>query len=130
MEFDTQKKQLREFGFLISFTFPIVIGWIIPLIGGKPFQIWTLWRGIFALIFSIIKPILLFYPFKVWMFLGYILSRINSTLILGLIFFIVLLPIAMIMKIFGHDPLNEKKTLQKSYRELKNSYKIDLDKIF
>ena len=80
------KKQLREFGFLIGVGFPILIGWIMPAIGGHAFRGWTLWIAILFLITGILKPSLLFYPLKGWMALGLALGWINSRLILGLVF--------------------------------------------
>ena len=124
------KKTLREFGFLISFMFPFLIGWILPLIGGHAFRTWTLWLGIISLILAISKPRLLMYPYRAWMKLGHILGWVNSRIILGLVFLIVLQPIALIMRIFGHDPLRTKKFSQKSYRELKTNHKVNLKKIF
>ena len=124
------KKILREFGFLISFTFPILIGWFLPLIGGHPFRAWTLWISIPSLIIAILKPVILFYPYKVWMKIGNILGWINSHFILGLVFLFILLPISMIMKVIGYDPLKLKKISQKSYRETKIHHKVDLRKIF
>ena len=124
------KKTLREFGFLIGIVFPFLIGWALPLIGGHSFRTWTLWIGIISLILAISKPRLLIYPYKVWMKLGHILGWVNSRIILGLVFLIVLLPIALIMRFFGHDPLRTKKFAQKSYREIKTNHKVNLKKIF
>ena len=62
--------------------------------------------------------------------LGHILGWVNSRLILGLIFLIVVQPIALIMRLFGHDPLRTKKLDKKSYREIKINHKINLKKIF
>ena len=64
------------------------------------------------------------------MALGLLLGWINSRLILGLIFIIVVQPIAIIMKLFGHNPLKTKFTNDKSYRERNQEHKIDLTKIF
>ena len=130
MENNIQKKTLRKFGFLIGFAFPFLIGWALPLIGGHSFRNWTLWFGIPLLIFSILKPNLLLYPYKGWMKIGYILGWLNSRIILGLVFLIILQPIALIMRIFGHDPLRTKKHPQKSYREIKANNKVNLKKIF
>ena len=124
------QKTLREFGFLIGFTFPFLIGWILPLVGGHTFRTWTIFISIPFLILAITKPDLLFYPYKAWMKLGHILGWLNSRIILGLVFLIVLQPIALIMRIFGHDPLKTKKIAQKSYREIKTNKKINLKKIF
>ena len=123
-------KTLREFGFLIGFIFPFLIGWILPYIGGHSFRTWTLFISIPLIILAFTKPILLLYPYKAWMKLGIILGWINSRIILGLVFLIVLQPIALIMRIFGHDPLRMKKLEQKSYRELKINHNINLKKIF
>jgi len=124
------KKILREFGLLIGVVFPFLIGWALPSLGGHPFRIWTLWISFPFLILAILKPGLLFYPYKLWIRLGYILGWINSRIILGLVFLIVLQPIALIMRIFGHDPLGMKKLEQKSYKEIKINHKINLKKIF
>ena len=130
MKVSIAKKNLREFGFLIGFGFPILIGWIIPAVGGHAFRGWTLWIAIPFLITGILKPRLLFYPYKGWMALGLALGWINSRIILGLVFLLVLQPIALIMKIVGYDPLKIKKINLKSYRENKSNHKIDLTRVF
>ena len=130
MKNKTSKKILREFGFLIAFAFPFLIGWLLPLLGGHSFRTWTLWISIPSLILAISRPGILFYPYKAWMKLGHILGWFNSRIILGLVFIIVLLPIALIMRIFGHDPLKTKKLAQESYREIKVNQKVNLKKIF
>ena len=124
------KKTLRQFGFLICFTFPFLIGWFLPLLGGHPFRVWTLFISMPAGILGILRPGLLLYPYKAWMKLGHILGWVNSRIILGLVFFIVLQPIAFIMRILGHDPLRTKKFAQESYREIKTNHKVNLNKIF
>ena len=124
------QKKLREFGFLIGFGFPIIIGWIIPAFSDHDFRIWTLWVAIPSLSLGILKPILLFYPYKLWMKLGYFLGSINSYLILGIVFLLVVQPIAFFMKIFGYDPLKTRKLKKKSYRESKESTIVDLRRIF
>ena len=113
MKFYISKKTLREFGFLIGFTFPFLIGWILPLIGGHSFRTWTLFISIPSIILAFTKPILLLYPYRAWMKLGHILGWVNSRIILGLVFLFVLLPIALIMRMLGHDPLKNKQLNQK-----------------
>ncbi len=131
MKESVSKKQLREFGYLIGFGFPIIIGLIIPFIFGHFFRIWTLWISIPFLIIGILKPRLLFYPYKVWMVIGLALGWINSRIILGLIFILVLEPISLIMKIFGYDPLRKRiKANEISYRESKEGHEVDLTRIF
>ena len=130
MDKNISKKQLREFGFLIGFALPFLIGWLIPFFGGHSFRVWTLWISFPSIILAFFKPKLLLYIYKAWMKLGNILGWINSRIILGLVFIIILQPIALIMRISGHDPLRIKKFEKKSYREIKTNEKINLKKIF
>ena len=124
------KRQLKEFGLLVGLGFPIVIGWIIPLLGGHSFRMWTLWVGCPLVILGLLAPNTLFYPYKVWMKIGLALGWINSRIILGIIFLFVLEPISLFMKLMGYDPLRLKKGNRETYRENKKDHKIDLKKIF
>ena len=124
------KKVLREFGLLIGLGLPFLIGWLLPTIFGHTLRLWTLWISIPFLLLGIFKPHSLFYPYTFWMKIGHVLGWINSRVILSLVFLLVLLPIALIMKLFSYDPLRRKKGDQNSYREKKTNYKINLRKIF
>ncbi len=124
------RKQLREFGFITGFSFPIIIGFLLPLISGHVFKTWTLLIGLLLLLLAIINPKLLLYPYKKWIIFGNFLGFINSHIILGLIFFVVLFPISIFMKFFGYDPLRLKNKNLNSFREDKKNHKFILDRIF
>ncbi len=124
------KKKLREFGFLIGIGFPMLVGWILPAITGHGFRLWAIWIGLIGLILGILSPRLLYYPYKFWMIIGHVLGWINSRIILGIIFVVILQPIAFIMLIFGYDPLKKKKTKQNTYRENCQNRKFDFTRIF
>ena len=124
------KKQLREFGLLIGFGFPLLIGWLIPALMGYEFRAWTLWVGFIGLLFGINSPRLLYYPYKFWIKLGLTLGWVNSRIILGLVYMIILLPIAFIMRLIGYDPLRTKQSGEKTYRENRKDHQTDLTRIF
>ena len=130
MEEIISKKQLREFGLLIGFGFPILIGWLLPSLFGHQFRLWTLWIGVPGLLIGFTAPRLLHYPYKGWMLLGHVLGFINSHIILGLVFIFVLQPIAYIMRLTGYDPLKTKRKVEKTYREVRKDKNIDLKRIF
>ena len=109
-------KKYKEFGYLVGLGFPLIIGYLIPYFSGHSFATWTLFFGIPLLIIGIIKPIFLKYPYKVWMKIGHILGWINSKLVLGMVYIIVLQPISLIMKLLGHDPLKKINKQIKNYR--------------
>ena len=123
-------KRLREFGLLIGFGFPLLIGWLIPVLSGHGFRVWTLWVSFIGLLFGMTSPSLLYYPYKFWMKLGLTLGWVNSRIILGLVFIIVLLPISVVMRLIGYDPLRTKLKEVKTYRENRKNHKTDLTRIF
>ena len=130
MQDKNSKKKLREFLFIIGFGFHFIIFWFIPFIAYHSFRSWTLIIGIIGLIFGLFIPRYLYYPYKLWMKIGFILGWVNSRLILGLVFIFVLQPIAIIMKVFKYDPLKTNKVLTKTYRESTKNKEIDLKRIF
>ena len=123
------KKALREFGLLIGFGFPILIGWLIPSLFGHEFREWTLWIGIVGLILGLTAPRLLHYPYKIWMELGHALGWVNSHIILGFIFIFIVQPIALIMRLIGYDPLRRRRNGENTYRENRKNH-TDLTRIF
>ena len=123
-------KQLREFGLLIGFVFPILIGWLLPSLFGHEFRAWTLWVGIPGLILGLTAPRLLRYPYKGWMALGHALGWVNSHIILGLVFIIVAQPIAHILRLSGYDPLRRRRKGEKTYRESTKNHHTDLTRTF
>ena len=124
------KKQLRDFGLLIGFGFPLFIGWLIPALMGHGLRAWTLWVGFLGLLIGLTCPRLLYYPYKGWMAIGHALGWINSYIILSLVFIFVLQPIAFIMRLKGYDPLRRRRKGEKTYREKRKDYKTDLTRIF
>ena len=124
------KKQLRDFGLLIGFGLPLIIGWLIPSITGHAFRAWTLWISLPTLVIGVLSPRILRKPYQAWMQLGHLLGYVNSRIILGLVFIAVLQPIAFVMRAFGYDPLRAKKSNLLSFKENKKGSKVDLTRIF
>ncbi|MAZ07397.1 MAG: hypothetical protein CMM99_02885 [Rickettsiales bacterium] len=64
---------------------------------------------------SILKPKLLHPLNKFWMNLGFILGKVINPIILGIMYYIILTPFALILKLFGRDELDLKKKNLRSY---------------
>ena len=123
-------QELKKFGLIFGIGLPIFLGLIIPIIASHNFKFWPFYIGLIIILLSFIKPVLLHYPYKVWMFIGQILGWINSHIILGLIFILLLIPISFIMKIFGYDPLKLNLNDKLSYREDTKDSKVNFTRIF
>ena len=130
MTFSDNKKELRNFAFVLGIFFPLLFGFILPYFFGHQFRYWTLFIGFPIIILGLIAPKNLKLIYDLWIQIGNLLGYINSKIILLTIFLFVVQPIALIMKIVGYDPLKRKPNVSSSYREVRKNDNIDLEKIF
>ena len=103
----------KSFGIVFSIVFLIIA--IYPLINNDELRIWSLIIAIIFLVLGLINSKILTPLNKLWFKFGILLGRIVSPIIMGLIFFMVVTPIALIMRIIGKDLLNLKFNKDKSY---------------
>ena len=108
-----KKTNNRSFGILFCIVFLLIALW--PLISSNSIRYWALILSITFLILGAINSKLLS-PLKVyWIKLGEILGKIIAPLVMSLVFFIILTPIGLILRIFGKDLLKLKKNKKNSY---------------
>ena len=115
----------RSFGIVFFIVFLIIA--IYPLLNDNSIRLWSLIIGIIFLILGIINSKVLT-PFNIlWMKFGLLLGKIVSPIILGFVFFGVVTPISIIMKLFAKDSLNLKRNKKQTYwlkkEEIKSSMK-------
>jgi hypothetical protein len=108
----------RSFGIVFFAVFLIVA--IYPLINSGDIRIWSLVISIIFLILGLINSKLLTPLNQLWFKFGILLGKFISPIIMGIIFFFVVTPIGLILRIFGKDVLNLKKNNAKSYWIKKN----------
>ena len=103
----------RSFGLLFFVVFLIVSLW--PLTHEGSIRIWSVIVSAVFLILGLINSRLLTPLNVLWFKLGMILGAIISPIVMGIVFFVVITPIGLIMKIIGKDLLNNKYNNNKSY---------------
>ena len=113
----------KSFG-IVFFIFFLLIA-LYPLINNEDFRIWAIVISIIFLILGLIDSSILT-PFNLlWFKFGMLLGRIISPIIMSLIFFAVVTPLAILAKIVKKDFLNldkEKNLKRKTYCEKKEKY--------
>ncbi len=103
----------RSFGILLFFVFTVISFW--PLFSKNDLRIWSLTIAIIFLVIAIINP-KLFSPFtKLWIKLGEFIGKFISPIIIGFIFFLILTPIGLLMKMLKKDILNLKFSNNETY---------------
>ncbi len=113
----TTNRELRQFGLIMAAVIAALFGLGLPALLGRGWPLWPwLLAGLFCA-FSLLYPRGLQPVHAGWMKFGHVMGWINSKIILGFTFFIVLTPIGLVMKLFGSDPLRRKlHTDEASYR--------------
>ena len=103
----------RSFGIVFFIIFLIIS--LYPLIEGGELRVWSIVISIIFLILGILNSKILT-PFnKLWFKIGIFLGKIISPLVMGIIFFIVVTPIGLLMRLLNKDLLNLKFNNSNSY---------------
>ena len=107
------KENNRSFGILFFIVFLLVAIW--PVINSEPIRIWSIIISILFLILGITNSKILTPLKRGWIKLGEILGKVVAPIIMGFIYFIIITPIGILMRLFGKDLLNIKFNKNKSY---------------
>ena len=103
----------RNFG-VVFFIFFMIIS-LFPLFKDGNVRVWAIVVAIIFLILGLLNSSVLSPLNKIWFKFGILLGNFISPIIMGLVFFIVVTPTSFIMKVFGKNLLNLKRTDKKSY---------------
>ena len=113
MDNDIKIGSNRSFG-IVFFVVFILIGFY-PLLNDGNLNIISILIGIIFLILGILNSRFLTPLNKIWFKFGIFLGQIISPIVMGIIFFLVVTPIAFIMRVLGKDVLKLKKKTDNSY---------------
>ena len=103
----------KSFG-IVFFVFFFIVS-MFPLLNDGNIRFWSLIISIIFLILGILNSRLLSPLNKLWFKFGILLGQVISPVIMGIIFFLVVTPIALIMKLLGKDVLKLKNNGDNSY---------------
>ena len=118
----------RSFGIVFFIVFLLIA--IYPLLSGDSVRLWSLAIATIFFILGIINSSLLSPLNKIWFKFGLLLGRFISPLIMGLIFFLVVTPIALLMKLLKKDLLNLKYNKDNTYWIVKSGPKSKMKNQF
>jgi hypothetical protein len=101
---EVTKSTLRQFG--------LMIGGIFLLIGVWPFvwrqeavRIWAVVPGSLLAMAGLVMPGILKHIYQGWMWVGHVMGWVNTRIILGVLFYGIVTPMGLIMKMTGRDPM-------------------------
>ena len=107
MQNDPQDKQLRSFGLILGGIFGVIAAWPLIFHGAQARS----WAGVAAAVLiipALVYPRGLYWIHKGWMALGHVMGWINTRIILGLVFYLIVTPIGFIRRAMGKDSMGKE----------------------
>ncbi len=100
-ELKTGRNDLRKFGLLVGGVFTLLGAWF--FFRKKPFYLYALVPGTILMVLGVLVPHFLRRVYLAWMAMALVLGLIVSTVLLSLLYFLVITPIAIIARLAGKD---------------------------
>jgi len=115
----------RSFGIVFFVVFLVIGLW--PILTDNQLRIWSIVISLIFLILGIFNSKILTPLNKVWFRFGIFLGNFVSPIIMGIVFFLVVTPTGLIMKLFRKDLINLRKNNSDTYwiekKDIKSSMK-------
>ena len=107
------KENNKSFGILFFIVFLLIALW--PVKDSESIRVWSLIISLLFLTLGIINSKFLTPLKKGWIKLGEILGKFIAPIVMGFIYFVIITPIGILLRLFGKDLLNIKFNTNKSY---------------
>ena len=108
----------KSFGIVFFLVFTIIA--LYPLLNDQSFRVWSLIVGFIFLFLGIVNSAILTPLNALWFKLGLFLGKFIAPIVMGIVYFIVVFPTSLLLKIFKKNYLNIK------YEKNTNSYWINV----
>ena len=97
----------RSFGLVFAAVFVLIGAW--PLWQGAAPRWWALGVAAAFAAVAVLRPGLLAHPNRLWSRLGVLLGMLVSPIALGALFYLAFVPIGLLMRLAGKDPLRLRR---------------------
>jgi hypothetical protein len=101
------RRQLRDFGLLVGGIFGVIGLWPLLWRQQSP-RLWALALAVALVLPALMAPPILAPAYRAWMKLAEVLAWVNTRIVLGVVFYGVVTPIGLVMRLTGHDPMRRR----------------------
>ena len=96
----------RSFGILFSIVFAAIAFW--PLLNLGEIRVWSVIVSSIFLLLGLINSKLLYPLYLIWVKFGELIGKIVAPLVMALVYFLILTPISLLVRLFGKDLIGMK----------------------
>ena len=97
--------ELRQFGLLFGAVLVLLFGLLLPFFVGYSFPLWPWVVALLFTVLALLAPTALTPFYRGWMRFGLIAGFINTRIIMFVLYFALVVPTGLVMKLFGRDAL-------------------------
>lgn len=98
-------KDLKQFGFTVGGVFAVIGLWPVLFRSESP-RLWAMILGALLIVLGAVAPQRLKQVHKGWMKVGHVLGTINTKILLGIIYYLLITPMGLVMRLMGKDPMH------------------------
>ncbi len=99
---------LRKFGLISSLILVLLFGLLIPWLLSREIPVWPWLAAATLSAWAVVAPEKLGAVYHIWMKFGYFMNMLNTNIILGILFYGIILPAGLLMRLLGKDPMQRK----------------------
>ena len=105
---ELDRKGLRNFAWMFAAVVASLFGLILPWLLKREWswEPWVIAAAFFA--WGLIAPSTVRFFYRLWMRFGFFMNAIMTRIILGVVFYVIILPYGLVFRLRGRDPLHRK----------------------
>ncbi len=116
---ELDRKGLREFGLTTGAAVVVIFGVFFPWALDLKWPVWPWAIAAPFWLLALLQPLWLRVVYRVWMRFGLLAGRVMTPLVLSIVFFVMISPMALIRRLMGNDPM------QRVFDPNKKSYRVE-----
>ncbi len=102
------RRGLREFGLVTGGIVAVLFGLFFPWLLERPWPWWPWALAGVLVLWALIAPSTMNPVYRSWMRLGLVLGWVSSRIVLSVVFYILITPVGLVMRLFKRDPMKRK----------------------
>lgn len=102
---EATNKELRQFGLIVGGVFSVIGLWPVVFRAESP-RLWAIISGSLLIALGAMVPQTLKQVHHGWMKIGHLLGSINTRIILGIIYYLLITPMGIVMRLMGKDSMH------------------------
>jgi len=110
-------KELRQFGFVVGGVVTVIGLWPVVFRSESP-RLWAMILGGLLIVLGAVVPKSLKQAHHGWTKVGHVLGSINARIILGIIYYLLITPMGLVMRLMGKD------SMHRSFAQDTDTYRV------